>query len=78
MYEKTCEQKIGVSEMEVKRKINGPIKNRDDSWRTKTKEQNNLLIKHADVFRYIRAQRIRWIGRIVRMDKERTAKRITE
>jgi hypothetical protein len=46
--------------------------------RIKTKKEKELLIKHADVFRYIRAQRIRWIGHNVRMDKERTVKRITE
>jgi len=37
-----------------------------------------LLIKHADVLRYIKAQGIRWIGHIERMDKERTVQRITE
>jgi hypothetical protein len=35
-----------------------------------------LLIKHA--VRYIKAQRIKWVGHIVRMDKERTVKRVTE
>jgi hypothetical protein len=65
-------------ERKVKRKINGTIKNRDESWRIKTKKEKDLLIKHADVFTYIRAQRIRWIGHNIRMDKERTVKRITE
>jgi len=37
-----------------------------------------LLIRHADMVRYIKAQRIRWIGHIVKMIKERTVKRITE
>jgi hypothetical protein len=37
-----------------------------------------LLIKHADIVRYIKAQRIKWIGHIVRIDKERTVKRVTE
>jgi hypothetical protein len=70
--------KLTVCEREVRRKINDPIKNRDESWRIKTKEEKDLLIKHADVFRYIRAQRIRWIGHIVRKGKERTVKRMTE
>jgi hypothetical protein len=37
-----------------------------------------LLIKHADIVRYIKTKRIRWVGHIVRMDKERTLKRVTE
>jgi hypothetical protein len=37
-----------------------------------------LLIRHADIVRYIKAQRISWIGHIVKMCKERTVKRITE
>jgi len=35
-----------------------------------------LLIKHADIVRYIKAHRIRWIAHIVRMDKERPVKRL--
>jgi hypothetical protein len=37
-----------------------------------------LLIKLADTVRYVKAQRIRWIGYIVRLDKEKMVKRITE
>jgi hypothetical protein len=58
------------------RKIHGTIKNQDGSWRIRTNEEIDLLIKHA--VRYIKAQRIRWVGHIVRMDIERTMKRITE
>jgi hypothetical protein len=35
-------------------------------------------MKHADIVRHIKAHRISWIGHIVRMDKGRTVKRITE
>jgi len=58
------------------RKIHGPIKNQDGSRRIRTNEEIDLLIKHTA--RYIKAQRIRWVGHIVRMDKEITVKRITE
>ena len=37
-----------------------------------------MLIRHADIVRYIKAQRIRWFGYIIKMGKERTVKRITE
>ena len=47
-------------------------------WRIRTNEKIYLLITHADIVRHIKAQRIRWIGHVVRMDKERVVKRITE
>ena len=37
----------------------------------------DLLIKHVDLVRHIKARRISWVGHIVRMDKGRTVKRIT-
>ena len=61
-----------MSEKKVMRKIYNPIKkkkNPDGSWRTD--EETDLLVKHADTVRYIKAHRIRWIAHIVRMDEER-------
>jgi len=52
------------------------IKSQDVSWRIRTNEEIDLLIKHT--LRYIKAQRIRWVGHIIRTDKEITVKRITE
>jgi len=51
------------------RKICDPVKNRDGNWSIRTNGEMDLLIKHADVVRYIKAQEIRWILRIVRMGK---------
>lgn len=45
--------------------------------RIRTNEEMGLLIKHGDIVRYIKAQRISWVERIVRMGKGRTVKRIT-
>ena len=41
-----------------------------------TKKEIDLLIKHADIISYKKAQRIRWIWQVARMDKERTVKRM--
>jgi hypothetical protein len=46
-----------------------PNENRDGNWRIETNEEIDLLIKHADVVRYIKAQGIRRIGHIVRKGK---------
>jgi hypothetical protein len=40
------------------RKIHSPIKNQDESGRIRTNEEIDLLIKQADIVRYIKAQRI--------------------
>jgi len=53
-----------------------PNKNQDGHWKIRTNEEIDLLIKHT--VRYIKAQRIKWVGHIVRMVKERTVKRVTE
>jgi hypothetical protein len=37
-----------------------------------------MHIYELDRYRCIKGQRMRWIGHIVRMDKERTAKILTE
>lgn len=37
-----------------------------------------MLIQHVDEVGCINAKRIRWIGHIARMDKERMVKRKTE
>jgi hypothetical protein len=37
-----------------------------------------LLIRLADTVSYVKAQRIRWLGYIVRLDKEKMMKRITD
>jgi hypothetical protein len=65
-----------VFERKVMRKIHEPIKNQDVRWRIRISEETDLLIRHADTVRYIKAQRIRRTGNIVRMDKERTMKRL--
>ena len=49
----------------------------EGSLRISANEEMDLLIKHGDIVRYIKAQRISWVGHIVRLDKGRTVKRIT-
>jgi hypothetical protein len=66
-----------VFEGKVMRKIYDPIKNQVVSWRI-TDVDIDFLIRHADTVRYIKAQGIRRIGNMVRMDKERTVKRVTK
>jgi hypothetical protein len=60
------------------KKVHARIQNQDWSRRTRTNEEIDLLIKHADIVTYIQAPRIRWIGQILKMNKEGAVKIITE
>ena len=52
-------------------KIYGPIKNKDRGWKISTNGEIDLLIEYGDT---VTAQRLRCAGRVIRMDKGRTAK----
>jgi hypothetical protein len=55
-----------------------PIWNLKKSYITFFIAEIDLLFRHAAIARYTRSQRIRRSGHIVKIDKERTVKRITD
>jgi len=44
-----------VFKRKVLRKIFGPTKERDDTWRTKTNNEVDKLIRHENIINYINA-----------------------
>jgi len=50
----------------------------EKSYITFLNPEIDLLSRHVATVRYTRAQRIRQIGHIVKIDKERAVKRVTE
>jgi hypothetical protein len=48
----------------VLRKIFGPTKERDGTWRIKT---NDELIRHKNKINHIRAQKLSWFGHLQQM-----------
>jgi hypothetical protein len=44
--------------MVFERKIFGPIKVSEDKWRIGTNDELDILINHANIVRYVKAQRI--------------------
>jgi hypothetical protein len=66
-----------VFERKVLRKIFGPTKERDCTWRIKTNDELDKLIRHKKTINYIKAQRLSWFGHLHRMPEERVVKKYT-
>jgi hypothetical protein len=66
-----------VFERKVLRKIFGPTKERDGTWRIKTNDELDKLIIHKNIINYTKAQRLSWFGHLHRMSEERMVKKYT-
>jgi hypothetical protein len=58
-----------LTEHEASKKLNGP-------WRIKTNEELDDLIQRKNIIRFIKSQRLKWLGNVERMPKEREVTRI--
>ena len=67
-----------IFERRVLRKIYGPIQGNDGTWRIKTNEELEILIRKKNIGRFIKSQRLRWAAHVIRMDTIRTVKKLTE
>jgi len=72
----TITNKLMVFERKVLRKIFGPTKERDGTWRIKTNDELDKLIRHKNIIiNYTKAQRLSWFGHLHRMPEERMVKK---
>jgi hypothetical protein len=71
------ENQLNIFERKILIKIYGPTQNPDGSWRFKTNELRHKM-KQEDIVKFIKAQRLRWAAHVMRMDKTRTTRKITE
>ena len=75
ILKETITNRLMVFERKILRKIFGPTyENR--SWRIKTNEELDKLIKHENIINFARVQRLGWYGRIERMQDTRMVKAI--
>jgi hypothetical protein len=63
-------QKLMIFERKILRKIFGPTKEANGLWRIKTNEELDELIKRKNI-RFIKSQRLKWLGHVERMPNER-------
>jgi hypothetical protein len=74
----TEQNRLLVFERSVLRKIYGPTLDKDRTWRIKTNEELQHLIKKKNIVRFIKSQRLRWAAHVIRMDITRTVNKLTE
>jgi len=71
----TVKNKLMVFERKVLRKIFGPTKERDVTWRIKTNDELDELTRHKNMINHIKAQRLSWFGHLQRMPEENGKKK---
>jgi hypothetical protein len=61
----------------ILREIFGPV-NIDNIWRIRNNMEIDKLIEGADIVRFIKAQTIKWLGHIHRMDQSRPTRKLLD
>jgi hypothetical protein len=60
------ERALAVFERKILRRIYGPVKE-NESWRIRQNDELEAIIKGESIVKFIKSQRIRWLGHIERM-----------
>ena len=71
------ENKLRIFERQILRKTFGPV-NIDNVRRIRNNMEIDNLTENADVVRFIKAQRIKWLGHIQRMDQARPTRKLID
>ena len=70
--------KLRVFERKVLRRLYGPTKEKDDTWRIKTNEELNRLTGNKNIINCIKAQRLAWFGHVHHMPDNSMVKKVYE
>jgi hypothetical protein len=71
------EKNLRIFERQILRKICGSV-NMENVWRIRNNMEINNLIEGADIVRLIKAQRIKWLGHIQRMNQARPIRKLLD
>jgi len=75
ILKETITNRLMVFERKILRKIFGPTYE-NGSWRIKTNQELDKLIKHKNIINFARVQKLGWYGHIERMQETRMVKAI--
>jgi hypothetical protein len=67
--------KLMVFERKILRRIYGPTKERDGTWRIKSNEELNRLIGNENIINHIKAQRLAWFRHVHHIPNIRMVKK---
>jgi hypothetical protein len=70
------EHRLRVFEKRVLRKIFGPKREEDESWRKLHNDELHSLYSSPNIFRVIKSRKMRWAGHVARMGEGRGAYRV--
>jgi len=71
------EKNLRIFERQILRKIFGPV-NIDNVWRIRNNMETDNSVEGADIVRFIKAQRFKWLGHIQRMDQARPTRKLLD
>jgi hypothetical protein len=71
-------RKLLVTESKMLRRVFGPTKDRDGTWKGKRSVDLNKLIRNKNIIKYIKAQRLSWFCHVERMANGRVVKQLCE
>jgi hypothetical protein len=69
------EQAVLIFERKMIRRINGP-KYEDGEWKSRTNRELEELSKGENIVKWIKGQKISWLGHLKRMEEYRMPKKI--
>ena len=66
----TCRKEdLKQFERKILRRIFGPVVQQDGTWRIRMNLELDTLINSENIVKFIKSQRIRWLGHIYRIEK---------
>ena len=68
--------RLSVIERKILKKMFGPTKEHNGTWRIKTNKELDELIQHRSIINYVKSQRLSWFGHINRMTESSVVKKI--
>jgi len=68
---------LRIFKRKILQKIYGPMQE-GDIWRIRNNEELNRLINGEDIVKFIKAQRIRWLGHVKRMEQGAMPRKMME